>query len=145
MKINSVDFSELRSVAKEIMICLENSWEVVENEGGKENFYILLDTDSNSAKIINENPGISLLESYTNSEVVGLYEFYIKNESYDGIYDIYSYDEESREWHMEFHGNDLLNDEEITVISESEKILIKKTLNPKTIYLITQQVLSYCG
>lgn len=144
MKIKSLDFRELLSVAKKIMICLENSLDVVENMGGEQNFYILLDTNSNSAIIINENPGIILLESYTKSKVVGLDEYYIKDESYDGIYEIFSYDDESREWIMEFHGDELLNDEEITDISESEKILITKILNPKSIYLIIQEVVNYC-
>ena len=59
------------------------------------------------------------------------------------MFSIHSWDD-NREWTLEFHGDNLLNEDEIGDIDEKEKVIILESLSPKSVYLIAEEVLRIC-
>lgn len=144
IKLNSVNLSNLDGIAEKITICYTNSDYVIDHMEGEEYFYIRVDPKTNCAEIINsEEEGLSILEMFTNTKYAGIDQFYIDKGSFEGVFSIHSWDD-NRDWELEFHGDDLLNEDEIGDLDENEKLMIQESLSPKSVYLIADEVLGIC-
>jgi hypothetical protein len=109
--------------------------------GGPESFYIHLDTLNNAIVPIKSDETLSQLEQFTNADYAGIYETYIEGKSFNGMYSISS-EEEVRNWSMSFHGSE--KEYETGDLKDDERKLITETLNPKSIFLIADEVLKNC-
>ena len=143
IKLNSVDLSKLIGLAEKISICYTNSYYFVDNMGGEDYFYIRINPETNCAEIVNSEEGLSNLEIFTNTKYAGIDQYYIDKKSFEGMFSIHSWDD-NRDWTLEFHGDNLLNEDEIGDIDEKEKMIILESLSPKSVYLIAEEVLRIC-
>lgn len=141
LKLNSIDVSALKSIVDKIILRLDNSVNIIDEMGGPESFYIHLDTLNNAIVPIKTDQGLSQLEQYTNADYAGIYETYIEGKSFNGMYSISSEDE-ARNWSLSFHGSS--KEDETGDLKEDERKLITETLNPKSIFLIADEVLKNC-
>jgi len=141
IEIKTIDLSPLKRIAQKISLQLDNSVNVIDEMNGPEYFYIQLDVVKNAAMPINTDETLSLLEQYTKADYAGIYETYIEWKSYEGMFCISSGDA-NRNWSLSFHGSE--KQDETGDLKEEEKKLIAEILHPKSIYLITDEVLSYC-
>lgn len=141
LKLTSVDFSGLKGLSKLIDLTIENSENVIEEMGGPDVFCIRIDISNNAAIPINEDENLSLIEKFTTANYAGIYEGYVKKESYDGVFSISSADED-QDWNFDFHGTSL--EDYSGDINEKLKDGIIGTINPKSLYKLAIEVLQYC-
>jgi hypothetical protein len=108
--------------------------------GAPDSFYIKIDISKNSAVPINNFRIHTLLKQYTDAEYAGIYGPYNRNQSFDGIYTISTYD--GGGWSLDFHGSDL--ESQSGGISDAHLEKISELLNPESIFIIIDKVLKFC-
>ena len=141
IKLTTVDLKALVKVADKITIRLDNSTNIIDEMNGPEFFYINLNVVNNTIEPVNDKDELSLLEQYTNADYAGIYETYIEWKSFEGMYSISSADNKNK-WSLSFQGSEKMD--ESGELREEERKLIIEILNPKSIYLIADEVLRSC-
>jgi len=141
IKLDSIDLSVLKDFFKLIEIRLDNSVNVINEMGGPDYFYIRVDTSKNTAIPCKEDSDLSLMEQFTNADYAGIYEAYIENQSFLGMYSIASLDD-NQEWCLDFQEGYLYNEE--GEINENDKNKIVEVINPKSLYKLANEVLQAC-
>ncbi len=141
LKLNSLDLSSLKDVCKIIKIRLDNSVNIIDEMGGPDYFYIKIDTTNNTAIPLSDDANLSLMEKYTRANYAGIYEAYIECGSFEGCFSIYSADD-NHDWNLDFQGSEL--QDESGDLNENQKEKIVEIINPKSLYLLANEVLEAC-
>jgi hypothetical protein len=139
MKLKSCNLQQLASLAAVIKLKIANSDVAWEEQGGNENYEIQINTSTNEVSKVKPNSKESKLYQYTGSKAVGIPEAYVDWQSFEGMFDVRSA-EDDKKWYVSYHGSSV--EDSSDDLSEEDIELVSEVLSPKVVFAIIEEVLS---